>query len=137
MATNRVFLQIPGIIGTSRDPTHYHWINIESYSLGPRRSTGFGPGGGGITNPAAGTTSATLSKFTDLTTPLLANAVSSGTMYDFATLEVISGEGKMTSGPALKVRFADVVFTSLQTSGGREGAIESLTINFTNMTSTY
>jgi type VI secretion system secreted protein Hcp len=111
-----MYLSIDGVKGESTDDKHKDWIEVLSYSHHmsmPVSNTKSSAGGGSTVRTQHGDLSIT--KFIDLSSPKLAEAVSKGTHYKTAKLELCRAGGSQV--PYLTISLGQVLISSVQHNG--------------------
>jgi len=123
------FLNVPGVLGTSSDPFHFGWIELESFS--------FGRVFGGIGRQSPGDSSEIhCTKKIDRSSHALVQMAANGTHKDQMVLAVAEAEvGALRRGEKRRLldksRFvlSDVVISSFQLAGTKFEGVESFTLN--------
>jgi type VI secretion system secreted protein Hcp len=110
------FLKIASIKGSALDDKHKDEIAIQSFSWGVTHTTSFGPSGGG-TSGKGNVQDISLTHHIDVASPKLYDACVTGSHIEDATLVCRKSGGK-ESIDFLKIKFTDVVVSSVQTGGG-------------------
>jgi type VI secretion system secreted protein Hcp len=118
------YLQIDGIKGESQDDQHKDWIEVLSYShkvTQPTSSTRSSVGGG--TTGAAQHGDLYFTKFVDMATPKLLEAVSTGKYFKKSVLEFCrqSGGSKIKY---LTITLEELVISSVVSEGPAKGEYE-------------
>lgn len=139
LAATETFLKLDSIKGESRDATHRDEIAIESWSFVARAEARPGPAAGqGSQALKPCLSDLSLVKPVDRASPALLQAAMLGQRLKDARLAVrkgASGDGKAQD--YLVITLKEVVVTSVQQSGGGDGAMEALTLDFTGMRMSY
>lgn len=110
-----VYLQIDGIKGESQDSTHQGWIEISSAHWGviqPRSSTA--STGGGHTAERCEHRTLTLSKLSDLSSPVLMQHCSMGKTIPKAKLEMMRADGQGKPVRYYEVELENVMIASME-----------------------
>lgn len=121
------YLKIGDIRGESMDSRFPGWIPVESYS--PGISMGAGPGT--VFGPHVRVTELNFTKLIDRSTAELQRAAAMGRQFELVVL-CIAALDESTQGSALVLE--NTLITSYSFSGGGDRPMESLSLNFTNMT---
>jgi type VI secretion system secreted protein Hcp len=119
-----IYLQLPGILGTSLDKDHKDWIELTSATWGVEQPKASGAGGGGA-GSGAGPGKAkqhplVVTAPTTIATPLVFEAVAKGTHFATAQLDVVqvgSGRGVVV----IRWEFEDVTLARLDVAGAEPG----------------
>jgi type VI secretion system secreted protein Hcp len=131
-----MFLKLDGIKGESKDKTHKDEIHIESFSWGLNQTGAFGTGGGG----GAGKVNVhdiSITKAVDKATPELMLHCANGKHIPFAWVTFRkAGENPLEY---MKIKFSDLLVSSVQESGHGGGDIlsESVSLNFSKFNVEY
>ena len=120
LASNNLYMLIPGITGSATADNFRGWIDVSSFSLGYQQAT---------------CSSLTVSKLLDMTSPALTMAAVAGTFYPVVTLVSV------VNGPEPYVEFRLKLFgaavTSVQQSGASSTPAESLSFQPSRVEVTY
>ena len=111
-----MYLNIDGIKGESQDDKHKDWIEVLSYSHGmamPVSSTKSSAGGGSSGRTQHG--DFVISKYIDLASPKLYEAVSSGKHFGKVTFEMCRAGGSQL--PYLTITLEEVIISNVQQEG--------------------
>lgn len=137
-----IYVQIPGIDGTSQDPAHVNWIVALSMQHGQGISCTVGGGGGGqsCSNPSFSEVS--LLKSVDRATPLLSGVSAAADNLGTVVIEVCAVGASFCS---YRLELENSIVTSLSMSGaacvdpGTCGGTntESFSIFYTRITTTF
>lgn len=133
------FLKLSNDIkGESQDSSHQEWIDILSWSWGMTQSgtTHMGKGGGG---GKVNVQDIMITKYVDSATHDLIKRCCSGEHIASGQL-VVRKAGGSTPVDYMKIDFQEVMITSYQTGGAKDGldrVQESLTLNFRRFQVTY
>lgn len=112
-----VYLQIEGIKGESSDSAHKDWIECLSVAwevLQPKSATA--SSSGGHTAERCEHTPITLSKLSDLSTPLLLQTCSSGKTIPKAKFEFLRADGKGERIKYFEIELVNVLISSVSPS---------------------
>lgn len=118
-----IYLQLPGIPGTSAKKGHEDWIELTSATWGVEQSQAAGPGGGPGRPGRPGRSAQhplVVSAPTSIATPLIFEAVARGVSLATATLEVVrasAGRGDVV----IRWEFEDARLSRLDVSGAEPG----------------
>ena len=132
-----MFLDIKGEIkGESRDDKHKGEIDILAWSWGLSNSGSFHTGGGGGSGKA-NFQDISLTKWVDVSSPILALYCANGDHFSEATLTVRKA-GK-TPMEYLVIKMKELLVTSVSTggSGGEDRLTENITLNFASVIYDY
>jgi type VI protein secretion system component Hcp len=132
MYVERTFFKISGIIGTSKDPLHPHWIDIESYKVDANAVFTDGSGSSGRSgNGSKKHGESAFIKRVDATSASFMEAMTKGTHFDEAILETVVMDGKVRRN-YLRVRFKGVTVTSYAAGVSRSSnsPLEDFTISY-------
>ena len=118
LRAGNIFLQLPGITGSSTDPQHPGWIDVTSFSCkstGPNRAISF-PGSLG---PIV------IQKAPDASSPLIGKAVASGLRGNDAILQVTRPESTRIPWYTIRLEVPSVISFNTQGSWpeGRGGGL--------------
>lgn len=128
------YLQIEGIKGESQEDQHKDWIEVLSYNHRvdqPTSSTRSSSGGG--TTGASQHGDVTITKFVDMASPKLHDAVSTGKHFKKAVLDFCrqSGGSKVKY---LTITLEEVVISSVASDGASKGQnelpVETVALNY-------
>jgi type VI secretion system secreted protein Hcp len=132
LAAVDAFLSIDGIKGESMDTNHTDWIEIVSFSFGASNPTSVGSATGGAGAGKVKFNEFTIRKTTDLASPLLFRAATTGQHFKKVTLEARKAGGDPNT--YLVYVLQDVVVTKAESAGGGgDHPTESVTFNFASM----
>jgi type VI secretion system secreted protein Hcp len=124
------YLQIDGIKGESRDDSHKDWIEVTKIHWGihqPKSATS--STGGGHTAERAYLTELSLSKLTDLSTPLLLQTCSSGKTLPRAKLEFFRADGDGARVKYFSIEIENVLIGLVKPNLGGADSFMSENIN--------
>ena len=110
-----VYLQIDGIKGESSDDKHKDWIECKSVSWGvkqPKSATA--STGGGHTAERCEHSELTITKLTDLATPILLQTCSAGRTIPKARLEFMRADGQGTRIKYFEIELENVLVGDVQ-----------------------
>jgi type VI secretion system secreted protein Hcp len=126
------FLQIDGIKGESQEDQHKDWIEVLSHNHGitqPTSSTK--SSSGGATTGASEHGDIFITKFVDISTPKLHEAVSTGKHFKKAAIELMrqSGDSKVKY---MTINLEEVTLSSMNSSGngGTDLPTETVGLNY-------
>ena len=120
MASNSLYMKVPGITVSSTDIHYEGWIDVSSFSLGYQKAT---------------CESLSVTKGLDLTSPALTVAAVAGTFYPTVTLVSVRNGERPYEEFRLKLFNAAVI--SVQQSGSSATPTESLSFQPTSVEVTY
>jgi len=121
------FLKIDGITGESTDNKHKGEIEVLSFSWGVKQTTSTGGSGGGAGR--AQVSDFSIVKHVDTASPQLFVAVCSGERFKDALFTLSKAGGKGEAVNFLKIKLADVLISSFQSSGD-DSPTEQVSLNF-------
>jgi type VI protein secretion system component Hcp len=120
MASNSLYMKVPGVTGPSVVKGYEGWIEVLSFSLGFQANT---------------CSSLSVMKQLDITSPALTMAAVAGTFYPTVTLvSVHAGERPYEE---FRLKLFNAVVTSVQESGASETPVESLSFQPSSVELTY
>lgn len=130
------FLKLDGIKGESKDSKYKGEIDILAWSWGMSQS-GTAHLGGGAGAGKANVQDITITKYVDLSSPILARLVASGKHIAKGNLIVRKAGDKPLE--YMKINFTDVLVSSYQTggSGSDDRVTESISLNFAKVEYQY
>ncbi|UGQ45579.1 Hcp family type VI secretion system effector [Massilia endophytica] len=120
-----VYLQIDGIRGESADSAHQGWIEVTSAHWGvtqPRSATA--STGGGHTAERCEHRTLSLSKITDLSSPILMQTCSTGRTIPKAKLEFMRADGEGRPVKYYEVELENVMISSMDQMLGDSGLLQ-------------
>ncbi len=128
------YLNIDGIKGESTEDKHKDWIEVLSYNHGvtqPTSATRSSSGGGSTGASEHG--DIVVTKFVDMSSPKLLEAVSTGKHFKKASIEFMrQGGGEKVK--YLTVNLEELIISSVQTDGDAKGSqelpVESVSMNY-------
>lgn len=132
-----MFLDIAGeISGESQDAKHKKEIDVLAWSWGLSNSGSFHVGGGGGAGKA-NFQDISVTKWVDVSSPILQLYCANGDHFDKATL-VVRKAGKKPL-EYIKIEMKKVMITSVSTggSGGEDRLTENITLNFAQVKFSY
>ncbi|MEM7694019.1 MAG: type VI secretion system tube protein Hcp [Pseudomonadota bacterium] len=130
------FLKLDGIKGESKDSKHKDTIDILAWSWGMTNS-GSAHLGGGAGSGKANVQDLTITKYVDLSSPVLAKLTANGKHIKEGLLTIRkAGENPLEY---MKFKLTDILISSYQTggSGGDDRVTESISLNFAKVEFEY
>ena len=134
-AASDYLLEIEGIPGESVDALHPRTIEIQSFSLGASNPALVSTGGGASSGKVS-FSDISFSKSLDKSSPLLYLHCAQGKHIPQATL-YLRQSGADKPAEYYVIKLTDVLVTSVQTSGGGDRPMESLSLNFAKIEFIY
>jgi len=134
-----MFVKLGDIKGESKADGHADEIEIMSWSWGATQ-TGSTRSISGSTAGKVNVQDLTFTKLIDCASPNLKNAVTTGTVFPLATLICENSAGNAKKPVQyLKIKMKDAMISSYSSggSGGSETHVETVTINFSAIETTY
>ena len=130
------FLKLEGVKGESKDKKHPDEIDILAWSWGLTQTGSIHLGGGAGTGKAT-TQDISMTKYIDLSSPVLARFCASGKHVKSAELAVRKAGDKPLE--YIKIKMTDVLVSSYQTGGSSsdERIIETFSLNFAKIEYQY
>lgn len=138
MAINSFLFLSNGIKGESQDVNHMDWIDVQAWNWGMTQS-GTTHEGGGAGMGKVDVNDITVTKFCDQSTHDLIQRCCSGEHITSGILKVLKAGGAQPV-EYLKIDFEDILITSYNTGGMKDGldrVQETLTLNFRRFFVTY
>lgn len=137
---HNIYLEIDGVKGQSTSDQGKDQIEVLSFSHSVSMPLSYGsPSGGSRTTGRAQLGEMSVTKFTDLATPLLYGKVCGGDSIKTVKLHVFQADSE--AGKPLEFltyELSNVVISSLSLSGGSDGRpIESLSLSYTKISCKY
>lgn len=131
------FADSANIKGESKDKTHPKEIDVLAWSWGMSQSGTFHTGGGGGAGKA-NFQDVSVTKWVDVASYALMDALANGTHIDDATLYVRKAGGKAPL-EYIVIKMEKVMVTSVSTggSGGEDRLTENVTLNFAKVNFAY
>ena len=120
LASNNLYMLIPGITGSATAEDYRGWIDVSSFSLGYQKAT---------------CESLSVEKGLDMTSPALTVAAVAGTFYPTVTL--VSVRNGAVPYEEFRLRLFNAAVISVQQSGSDETPTESLSFQPTSVEVTY
>ncbi len=126
-----MFLKVDGIPGESTDTKHKDQIRVLAWSWGASQSGTMHIGAGGGAGKA-NFQDLSLTKYLEMSSPLLLQACATGQHIDKIELFVRKAGGKDSALTYLTITFEECLITSYSTggSGGEDLLTENISINF-------
>jgi len=124
------YLQLDGIKGESTEDQHKDWIEVLSFNHSitqPTSSTR--SSAGGATTGSSEHGDITISKYVDLSSPKLSDAVSTGKAIKTATLDFLrqSGDSKVKY---MQIKLTGIIISGLHATAGGDLPTESVSLNY-------
>lgn len=138
MSNVNSFMQVDGIKGESTEDQHKDWIEVLSFSHGisqPTSATRSSSGGGTVGASEHG--DFTITKYVDIASPKLAEAVSTGKAIKKVTIDMMrqSGDSKVKY---MAINLEEVVISSVHAaSNGADLHTETVGLNYAKIDWTY
>ncbi len=125
----QAYLQVKDVKGPVTEKEHKDWIYIHSFSFGVSNPSSGDPSREGkLVAGGAHYGDISISKYTDVTTPLLASLCSQGKHVPEVKIEVCEDASKVN--PILSITLTDCLISSVQTSGGGDKPMDSVSVAY-------
>ncbi len=126
------FLEIKGMPGSSADPKHRGWIELNSFSMSNSRPTS--TNSSTRQRGSANFTPVNVTKFIDKSSPKLMEAVANGRVFPTMTIDLVDNRKNVY----VKITLSNVMITSYQVSGSKkERPTEEFSLNYEHIKYSY